>query len=497
MVPNGEVAICLSGGGVRAMLFGLGALRAVIAGIGAERRLTTLAAVSGGSIGVAFAAHRLDPADTSLEDFDQNVLRPAFTAVTRRSLMWSARSFWAVVLALVVLLGAVVGCLLPLCTLGPARLVWPVGAGLMATVGVCLGWRRLRGRAVVLAVAFAIAATAVGIAVCSLDLPSPARAGVRVGGALVALALALWVFSLRGAAIERGMRAVLFAGRSSPALSDLADRRLRLVFTATDLSSGEAAFLTPEGIESGRWGTATAAGIPLVRAVRASATFPFVFPALRLPVRQFSGGLAAAARRRLPLVDGGVYDNMGTEWLLSQRRLPGGQRVDRIPAGTYKIIVNASRNLPPTESSFAAFGIGEIQVILREKDIQYDATTAPRRRWLRQIFRLGRARGTLVRIDADIRAWVESFATVEQADPRRERAREMLAALDEGRTFKWWRTFAGANAQVATSLDRLPVETALNLIRGGYLATAIQLFVLEAWPRPETVDPERLFVEWR
>jgi predicted acylesterase/phospholipase RssA len=419
-----RVGVSLSGGGVRALLFGLGALRAVIAGAEAGRQLTTLVGVSGGGIGAAYAANRLNLAGATLSEYDNVVLRPVFRIVTNRSLMFGTWHLWLVLLGLVVFV-----------------LAFPVF-----------------------------------FAFHGLGLPPLLRVAAILLSLLIAVVIAGW----RGVAIERAMRAALFPD-NPPLIS--ASSTARLVLTATDLGSGEPTYLTSRGVSSWRWGEANASDIPLVRAARATATFPFVFPALHLDGLQFSNAREIPPRR-LALVDGGVYDNMGTEWLLNQRRTP---------KDTYIIIVNASRNLVARKFGFGVFGLGEWRVIRREQDIQYDASTAPRRRWLLELFKTGIRRGTIVRIDGNIYEWVSSFNTWN--DERGNRARAILLGLEavKQRDPDFWEQWPASNAIVKTTLNSLSATTAANLIRAAYLATAIQLHILEDWPAPEATDPTRLF----
>jgi NTE family protein len=79
------VALCLSGGGFRAVLFHLGGLRRLNE-LGILAALDAISSVSGGSIVAAHLATRLRPWPTGpLADFDSRVGAPlrVFTARTR------------------------------------------------------------------------------------------------------------------------------------------------------------------------------------------------------------------------------------------------------------------------------------------------------------------------------------------------------------------------------------------------------------------------------
>ena len=81
------IGLCLSGGGYRAALFHLGAVRRLNE-LGVLSKVTTVSAVSGGSILAAHLAEVLrpwpDPGDV-VADFDERVARP-FRAFTSRNI---------------------------------------------------------------------------------------------------------------------------------------------------------------------------------------------------------------------------------------------------------------------------------------------------------------------------------------------------------------------------------------------------------------------------
>lgn len=83
--PPDDVALCLSGGGLRAALFHLGAIRR-LAETGALARISFVSSVSGGSIFAAFLMERLHPwPDGPIDDFGERVAEP-FRAVASANL---------------------------------------------------------------------------------------------------------------------------------------------------------------------------------------------------------------------------------------------------------------------------------------------------------------------------------------------------------------------------------------------------------------------------
>ena len=406
---------------MRALLYGLGALRAVIRARDLQcHQLTVLSAVSGGAIGAAFAASRVNLSSATLAEYDEKVLKPAVWTVTHRSLMFGGRQVWVVALA-------------ALAALAGGMLVGVCGFGLDTIPRVAVA----------------------GAAICAVPP----------------------ILSFRGLAIERSMRDVLF-GHDQP-ITDV-DSGTHLVLQTTDLTSGEATYLTSRGVSSYRWGEAPGAGPSLVRAARSAATFPVVFGPVRMRSPAFTGGHEKAPGH-LWFVDGGIYDNMGSEWLLNEKR------TDK---GVYMIVVNASRNLVTQRFPFYLPVIGELATLKREMDVQYDATTAPRRRWMRDLFRFGARTGTLVAIDKRLTAWVRSF--LDGPEPRRGRALAMKAVMDAAPGRAAFASWPDTNSAVKTNLGKVRLGSARDLVRAGYLGTAIQTHILDDWPAPEEMDPDAL-----
>jgi hypothetical protein len=219
--------------------------------------------------------------------------------------------------------------------------------------------------------------------------------------------------------------------------------------------------------------------LSVVAAALASAIFPIVFGAFCLR-NTFPCAGKPKSPKILSLVDGGIYDNMGSEWLIN---------TVHTPADVYKIVVNASRNLAPRTGACGIPIIGDVRTLLRERDIQYDATTAPRRRWVHALF-TAKTSGTIVAMDKCITEWVRSF--VHGGDPRGQRAAAILAAIGSARAVETMEAWPNANSSVPTGLGKVSMQDAHNLVRAGYLATAIQTHILEDWPPPETVDLNQL-----
>lgn len=276
---------------------------------------------------------------------------------------------------------------------------------------------------------------------------------------------------LRGWLPELTLDATLFHKRP------LSDVRTGIdhVMCATDLQTAEQVHFSGGWIRSWRLGVGRP-GISLARAVSSSAAFPGGFYPRRLAIKDL-GFQHPDVIPSMLLSDGGVYDNMGTEWFLGGRPGdPPSRSADTL------IVVNGSAPLGITPRPLLSIPIvGEFAEMMAVLMTSYDQTTAVRRRWLDDDFRndeLGRA-GALIPIERSPAYLAESFA--KYRDDKGKRARDVLALLDaEGRDA--WAAAAKAAAAVGTNLSALGVDTAANLIRHAYVLTMANTHVLLGYP---------------
>lgn len=189
----------------------------------------------------------------------------------------------------------------------------------------------------------------------------------------------------------------LMTERLFPELRRLADlpSRPQLVITTTELSSGRAFRTSREFMGSWDYGYVTPHPEASVgRAVAASAAVPVAFPPLRM--KTGDRGFPRKTPKRLVLVDGGVYDNIGLEWIQgwdASRRPP--QAVET----NFAIVINASGPLRPARRLWGALAWD------RSRKVQYAQTQATRVRWLVDEFTGGRRRGVYLGITGDPRAF--------------------------------------------------------------------------------------------
>ena len=171
----------------------------------------------------------------------------------------------------------------------------------------------------------------------------------------------------RGAALGRTLQKHLY---ESKRVLDLPSRP-QVIFTSTDLSVGRAFRMARDFVGGFDYGYAepAPASLPLGLAVASSAAFPMAFTVVTL--RKKDLGLPNGPDR-LPLHDGGVYDNLGLEWFQGW----GSGRPGSALNPSFKIVVNASGLLSRTTKKY-----GGGRALLRDMSIQYAQTLNLRTRW--------------------------------------------------------------------------------------------------------------------
>ena len=261
-----------------------------------------------------------------------------------------------------------------------------------------------------------------------LDVVAAAAAGTAYlvgegsfGWALGVLGLGMLLLA-RGAVIGYAIELTLLrADGHRLRLKDL-PRDAEHVLCATDLHGRHHVYFGPDFVYSFGFGLGQRPELPLGAAMQASANLPFAFPPR--PMRHgpfaFTGGRYKSPV--LALTDGGVYDNMAEEWLLSYRmrairfaeraeELADSQakaaalaRAQRVGANQpdFLVVVNASGPLG-FKFAWTTFLpiLGELLALLRVKSILYDNGNSARRRLLVGDFVTRARTGILVHIDTD------------------------------------------------------------------------------------------------
>ena len=333
-VPDRGVGVCLSGGGHRAALFGLGALLYMV-DAGLNTRVRSIASVSGGSLLNAFVAQECDFGDKNCKDKFERAARQFV------ELLVTGSTFSTKLLVCLALLTVV-----------------PAGAFIYG-------------------------------------YPPQTAAPFRVIGALVLLGL----FLLRGHVLEFLVSRRFFGSFLTPTKLGKETRTIEHAFCTTDLAANEPFYFS--SWNSGHAYTSTrgwsrASHLSLGAVVRASAAFPGAIPPRRF--RLVGTGLRRSRfdfnrqceRKTAFLSDGGVWNNLATDWmdsrfwrqrLAGQARLGGPARMQNNAGASpgQLIVVNSSYPQPATRGWLWSIPfVAEFAVLLRVALILLQNTIQPR-----------------------------------------------------------------------------------------------------------------------
>jgi hypothetical protein len=270
---NSSLAVSLSGGGHRATLFALGTLMYLV-DCGANKRVTSIASVSGGSLTNGLVGQTLNFRTTSSAEFDKRVSRPLADQIANKGTLF-VPILTKLYLALLVVLG------LSLVAIPVAAFFVPHDvSNRIWAVAVLIVWA-------------------------------------------VVVLIAAWVAGKRGSICAYAFKKTLFSpgGRASQ-LKDVQRDGLDHVICSTELRSAEQVYFAGSFIYSYCFGHSENAGsLELARAVQASACFPVGFPPAVISTRGYQFNdvpnlphCPPGQRKKFVMTDGGVYDNMGDQW---------------------------------------------------------------------------------------------------------------------------------------------------------------------------------------
>jgi hypothetical protein len=351
---NENLEVAMSGGGLRASAFGLGVLLYLVDS-GLNQLVVSITSVSGSSITNGFVASKCDFGSlTDRAEFRRIAAELAQTISGKGRY----RGFWLA-----------------------SR---PYLAGLLASGAALLVW---------------LAAIAIALVIRSgwgVEL-WPVAANDLVTPLVLAL---LWgmVALNRGVLVRLWISRSFFAGEGV-SMKLRQERKVDHVFCATDLTSSCPLFFSTKGggrVFSERYGRGKGEDVPLNLAIAASAAFPPWIPPIRfrLSNRQFTRG------DKIPgyvyLSDGGVWNNLGTDWsrlrssLLGAeiewiRQMRGGDFLDALKSMDYcseggvLLIANASK---PEERKSLWYlkvpGLSFVMTLIRVINVTVNSTVAAR-----------------------------------------------------------------------------------------------------------------------
>lgn len=461
---TGTIGLALSGGGVRAALFSLGVLLYLVQSRH-NRRIAMVTSVSGGSITNAAVAAAGDLSEMTPESFAPVCCRLARRLTKHGSFFMPSRKAWF-------LYGVVL--LLSLTALN-AWGEWNYGnRPSIAT---------LAGR----------------------SLPSAA-----VTSALLVLQVLIQTLFFRRrtqrdvykriiSAMTADHRSAVRRAFQLDAISTLPPSNVQHVICATELTSGQPIFLSRNWVYSRTYGW----GLPKVspdRAVYASAAFPAAFPPLRLSTRRLEMGGGQYNRNRpktLLLADGGVYNNLGTDWFTFAKEaadIPWGfdPRFGEYqpPEVDYQIIVNASS--PASVARIPRlWPLRSILSFARIMTVLYENTLRPR---LEQLERESSKRTAVIDISkSPIQLAQQALRGVESDSDACKRA-EVLCERLRALSSEYWTDLVEDTSLLKTTLTAVGEERGARLMRHGYISAMAAMHVRFGRSGLDDVPDERTFI---
>jgi predicted acylesterase/phospholipase RssA len=499
----GDLGLALSGGGVRATLFSLGVLIGLIE-TNCHRRVRCIASVSGGSILNAAMAHgptlcNLD----SVEKFRPLASQLASSLAWSGVFAWSGRNLAATSWFLLRLGGRVI---LPLVIPALYMLGMAVDAikkaGFWETLVETLrkNWYWLR----------------------DFTWQHP----LVVIGTLLAWVMVAF-FLTRGLLQEAEYRSLISKiadpeHRQKPLTVDQwgqepspGNEGVMHVLVATDLLSGAPLYFSREFIYCAPYGWSRPRDvknkIKTSVALYSSAAFPAVFPPKRIRLRTLNfqnGESSGVLPRSVRLVDGGVYNNLGTDWfsVLEQQRKPPLWPFGEIKVIPPKIerqnvvVVNAGA---PSSDMHRLLPYNTIPRIM---SVLYDNTVRPRIDTLHNrrlpLIDIAESPITLAeRLKEQVTAIRDTDAPGSTLGDEVKgapngalgRAEALLKTLN-GKTPEFWADLGHHTAGTATKLSRAGERAAARLMLHGYLSSLVLFHVVFGAKLPSVIRGEEYFL---
>jgi predicted acylesterase/phospholipase RssA len=463
-----RLGVALSGGGFRATVYGLGALLYLVDS-GLNKQVTSISSVSGGSITNGYVAQSCNFQTVTTKEFEK-IISDICTKIVNQGLITNGQiraiKWMGAISALLIFLSCLEVCY----RFTPLPIVIPIGLLLLTII----------------------------------------------------VAVSLWVF--RGKFLEYRLRKVIFDGDDKK--FDCFDKDgsvgIEHVFCAVDINHGSPVYISTHNsgqiyCDSHGWGSAK--HIRMTEAIRSSAAFPGAFSPRRLSTKacNFQGSSVRHSsfptNNSLYLVDGGVWNNLGTDWWdlstnpasfidrhfnpLSKYH-PSKEIRDRhstrVVQPNLVLVMHANMREYihfPTRKLFIPV-ISEIVALYREMLSLYENSVSPRIKSLGFLERAALKDDSPFEISREPRVnihlrnrkpivpvictlfqdynWQQLYPEI-----RNFRLHEAREAFAEFRKDCWWQP--KTRDDIPTTLDRLTKEVVVDLLVSGYVGAAGGLFV--------------------
>jgi NTE family protein len=269
---------------------------------------------------------------------------------------------------------------------------------------------------------------------------------------------------------------------------DQLPERPLLVLNATSLHSIRSWRFTKGGLGDSRIGYSNWNGrpLPVALAVCASASFPPVFPPLRIRRGDYSFSGPSYGETPLPdfdfipLTDGGVYDNSGMEALFKPTLLPAGRMLEKP-----EFLLVSDGGAPP-RYDFRSSGLPAMTegfLLYRADQIAREQVTAVRTRWLMEQITTGKRQGLLVSLRS---------ALDRTGSPKSDQYRKFVQSAEQIPALLLPRI-----RSIRTSLDRFTTTECTALMYHAYLMTDCFLWCYRDSMSEEYRVPSNPAPTWR
>lgn len=470
---SSAIGLALSGGGVRAALFSLGVVIGLIE-MGFHRRLRCLTSVSGGSIVNAALAHGQSlNSYPSLKEFEPLASALAASLAGRGVFAFDARTVGAAVRyavgVIIRTVPAALGAAIAIAsTMGPLFAEWNANISLRSLNLTQLPWLWLGGIAAV---------SMVAVVLLSRGLFQQARYDA--------------VLSKIGAVVKP-TSGRLYVRDWADAPDDRHDAIMH-VLVATDLLSGEPVYFSKRFVYCRPYGWSPPEDLLSAEALYSSAAFPAVFPPKSLRVNRFrfiGGEMSGELPRLVRLADGGVFNNLGTDWfevLKSQARGPAAMlwpfgKLDVRPpsiAAEDVIVVNASAPSQPIHRLLPMLTVARIMSVL------YDNTVRPR------LDRLIAMRCPVIDISESPLRLAQRLGESEGEVGQRATA---AASKLQGMGNRFWDDLTRDTSGTPTKLTSAGARTGARLMLHGYLSSLVLLHARFGAALPKALRGDAYFL---
>jgi predicted acylesterase/phospholipase RssA len=262
---------------------------------------------------------------------------------------------------------------------------------------------------------------------------------------------------------------------------------------ATDLLSGEPVYFSSQFVYCRPYGwiDPNEKDIGTAEALYSSAAFPAVFPPRKLKVRKLSfqnGAMPGALPRTARLVDGGVYNNLGTDWFVfldkqlpsASKLWPTGELKVEMPDIRLKNVIVVNAGAPSQRVRW----LGPL-TLARIMSVLYDNTVRPR------VQALQAQDQPLIDIAESPMQLAKRLVHLPDDEGRRA---QKLVNLFSDREEQFWADFVQETAGTRTKLTSAGPREGARLMLHGYLSSLVLLHVRFGAPLPEPIRGEQYFL---